>query len=320
MKKLNDLLGSGDLFSVDMFACMSHAEILKNHKQKTQKQPWNVYPPEIQLIFKVAFISVCHQINWDYLQHTLAQRMLTNEADILEILQNVSAKKISCWLEDYPRKERVRAQERATLIKDVGTKIASEFNSDLKLFYRKVSSATLADNQIEKIMDTFEAYRTDPLKKKTNVLTHDLTTEKIIEFRDKENLKPAVDYHIIRTYLRTGRVIPKDTELFKIFKGAPNPRNYIIKKLRETVSEAVMLTAHYAGINVAEINYIEWQIGRNACTNKDPICKNARPNNLPLSIKKLSATACPYEKECLAFNRIEEFIEFEEPIFITSHY
>lgn len=320
MKKLNDLLGSGDLFSVDMFACMSHAETLKNHKQTIQKQPWNIYPAEIQLIFKVAFISICHQINWDYLQHTLAQKILTNEADILDILQNVSAKKISCWLEDYPRKERVRAQERATLIKDVGIKIASEFNSDLKLFYSQVSNATLAGNQFEKIMDTFEAYRKDPLKKKTNVLTHDLTTEKIIDFRDKENLKPAVDYHIIRTYLRTGRVIPKDTELFKFFKGAPNPRNYIIKKLRETVSEAVMLTAHYAGINVAEINYIEWQIGRNACTNKDPICKNERPNNLPLSIKKLSLSACPYEKECLAFNRIEEFIEFEEPIFITSHY
>lgn len=320
MKKLNDLLGSGDLFSVDPFACMAHAETLKKHKLKTPKEHWNSYSPEVQLLFKTAFISICHQINWDYLQHTLSQKILTNDADTLDILQSVSAKTISSWLEDYPKKERIRAQERAFLIRDVGKKIATNFDSDLQEFYKTLSNATLGNNQFEKTMDIFEAYRKDPLKKKTNVLTHDLTTENIIQFRDQENLKPAVDYHIIRTYLRTGRVIPKDKALFKFFKGAPNPRNYITKKLRETVNEAVKLTAHYAGINVAEVNYIEWQIGRNACTNKEPICQNKRTNHLPFSIKKLAPTACPYEKECLAFNKMEEFIEFEEPIFITSLY
>ncbi|WP_236201182.1 hypothetical protein [Pseudomonas pseudonitroreducens] len=320
MKTLNDVLRAGNLFTVDPLACMAHAEIIKKYKSEKKTEIWGNHPPELLLAFKIFFISICHQINWDFLQESIFKNTLGKNLDLIETLKNIDSKTLNSWLIDYPKKDRIKAKERALILRETARTIIEKFDSNPKKLYSAAKNSTLGGKAFEELMNSFTAYQKDPLKKKTNVLTHDLTTEGIIHFEDEENLEPAVDYHIMRTYLRTGRVIPVDQALFKFFKGTPNPRNYITTKLRETVTEAVKLTSHYSRINIAEINYIEWQIGRSACTNKEPICHFHRNSNLPPAIEALSPHPCPYMDSCLAFNTMEEFIEFEEPIFISSHY
>src|SRR3546814_15988328 len=71
------------------------------------------------------------------------------------------------------------------------------------------------------------AYTGDPFDKKARVLAHDLHREGIMMFSDPENLKPAIEYHLIRLYLRSGRVIPASESVRRELIGiqrSPRPR------------------------------------------------------------------------------------------------
>lgn len=320
MKSTNSILGKGQIFDIDPIACMQHAYAIKNFIPEDIIEPWHQHAPEDQLLFKVAFISICHQFNWDFLQTRLYEKIFSSASPLLETIENITPSTISEWLHDYPKKERIHAIERAKLIRNVASVITENFNGSPKEFYDTLSQSSLGRKEFQDIMDLFDAYKKDPLKKKTNVLSHEITSERIFRIEDEGNLEPAVDYHIIRIYLRTGRVLAKDEELYKYFKGTPNPRGYIVSQLRKTVSDALKLTAHYANLNIAQVNFIEWQLGRSTCTNKTPRCALPPPNNAPTSIKKLFDSKCPYADCCTALTQMKEFIEFEEPLFFSTLY
>ncbi|HEK0906692.1 TPA: hypothetical protein SMQ04_001430 [Pseudomonas putida] len=320
MNTTNRILSKGKIFDIDQIACMQHAENIRKFVPDEKIEPWHSSSPAEQLLFKVAFISICHQFNWDFLQNRLYEKLLSSGDSLLATIRNISPTLIKLWLNDYPKKERIRAAERAKLIKNVATTIDINFDGDPNKFYLHLSSCTIGNKKFEEAMSAFEAYKRDPLKKKTNILSHEIITENIFKIKDVQNLEPAIDYHIIRLYLRTGRVIAKDKELFKYFKGTPNPRGYLVSQLRQAVGEALKSTAHYANLNVAQVNFIEWQLGRSTCTNENPRCELPANASISSSISNLFNGCCPYSECCLAFTTLKEFIEFEEPLFFSSHY
>lgn len=320
MKRISSLLGKGSLFDISNIECMSHAQQISNFKPEHSSVLWQDLSAPSKLFFKIAFISICHQINWDYLQDKLYQKIFTANTNPLQTVGAITPSKLAEWLADYPKKDRIRASERARLLRNVAVVVNEQFSGSLDRLYLEISGWSLEHSQFEKNMDIFEAYQSDPLRKKTNVLSHEVVTEKIYKIIGVDHLKPAVDYHIMRNYLRSGRVIPKDPELIKFFTGTPNPRTYIVSELRKSVSEALILTSHYAGLNIAETNFIEWQIGRSICTNHTPACLTRETQNLPRSIQALTTDRCPYIETCMAKNLLTEFIELEEPIFISSHF
>lgn len=325
MKKIEQVLSTGSSFYVDSMACMLHAEKIKRYKRPAEYFSWSGKPPEIQLAFKVAFISICHQFNWDVMQNAVAKNLLDSSEDLVTTLCNVTSTDIENWLAHYPKKERIKAKERAKILRDVGNVFVSKYGGRLKEFYQECEQSNLKKkagaNCFHKIMDSFLGYRTDLLRKKTNVLSHDLIKEKIVSFLDPENAQPAIDYHIMRLYIRTGRVVPADEAVFKFLEGTPNPRGSLVRQLREAVSSAEQLVAYYANLNVADVNYIEWQLARNICTNKDPSCKTLeKQNSIPADIIEICNEACPYVDICLSFNELPRFISFEEPIYISSDY
>lgn len=323
MKKIEELLATKKAFSVDHIACMLHAEIIKKYERPYEIFSWSGETKEVQLFFKVAFISICHQFSWDFLQAKLAHHILQKNEDPLDIVSNVTSKEIATWLSDYPKKERIREKERARILRNVGNVIKEKFNSSLSDFYEECSKASLQNGDFHKLLDNFEGYKSDPLRKKTNVLSHDLLKEDIIKFTDKDFIRPAIDYHIMRLYLRTGRVVATHPIVLDFLKGAPNPRGSLVQQLRSTVSEAEILTAHYSNLNVADVNYIEWQIGRSICRNINPACEYSKStaNNLPADVKKLCFKKnCPYKEICLSFNNMPEFLTLEEPKYISTYY
>jgi hypothetical protein len=333
MASLEQILSTGKSFTVDDMACMEHADVLKKYERPVEVFLWSSMPKEIQLTFKVAFISICHQFNWDYMQDTLAKNLLNQDRDIVDILIGLKSTDIDTWLKDYPKKERIRAKERAGILRNVGQVLKEQYGGDLDLFYKKCNGTNIGDEEsntaaeFHQIMDQFLGYRTDSLRKKTNVLTHDLYKEAIIDFADEKNVRPAVDYHIMRTYVRTGRVVPIDPILFRYLEGAPNPRGSLVRQLRKAVSEAEKLTAFYAGLNVADVNYIEWQIGRSICENKDPLCVSENKSFITAEdIYPLCSGSCPFINNCRSYNDysgfkdLSQFISFEEPKYISTNY
>jgi hypothetical protein len=325
MKSIEQVLSSGDSFSVDSMACMLHAQKIKNYKRPIEKFGWSDESKAIQLGFKVAFISICHQFNWDVMQNALAENLLLNPEKLIHTLNNIKASDLNSWLNHYPKKERIKAPERTKILKNVGKVLVEKFDGSLQLFYDTCTNSALdkqgSSESFHAIMDNFLGYRTDSLRKKTNVLSHDLIKEDIVRFKDPENANPAIDYHIMRLYLRTGRVIPNNEIIFKFLEGSPNPRGTLVRQLREAVSRAEQLTAYYSNLNVADVNYIEWQIARSVCTNKEPQCTSiSDPLALPNDIRELCSSCCPYSEECISNNELPRFISFEEPIYISTDY
>lgn len=321
MKTPEQILSQGPPFMVDPSVCMQHAEVIKAYRRPVETHYWSSSPLHVQLGFKVAFISICHQFNWDFMQDTLAKNILGFGEDLPEKLSVVSSKNISEWLKDYPKQERVRSAERAKLLRNVGEVLCKKYDGNLAKFHDECSSVELENGGFHRLMNGFVGYSTDVLQKKTNVLSHDLVKEGIVQFKDEQHIKPAIDYHIMRLYLRTGRVVAADTGVYRFLRGAPNPRTSLVKNLRKTVSEAEELVAYYSGLNVADVNYIEWQIGRSICLNAKPLCViDNSVINIAADVGVLCSGGCPYVSTCSAKNRDAEFLDFEEPNYVSSDY
>jgi hypothetical protein len=166
-------------------------------------------------------------------------------------------------------------------------------------------------------LDRFEAFREDPLRKKSNVLVHEIVRDRIVTFDDSSEIAPAVDYHIMRLYLRSGRVIPLHLETLDLLKQDSIPRPRLVKLLREAVSEALSLTALYADRSIPEVNSLEWQIGREVCDRGRPNC---RGGNVSIAERfGLATDECPYSNFCHAYAD-EEWRLLREPDLKKSFY
>jgi len=320
-RRIDELLNR-PLFRVDSLACMGAAQVIRHYRARSENTPWGHLPSSIQLTFKLAFIAACHQINWDYLQSRLAENLLCDDCKQLpQRLAKLHASDVQTWLSDYHKPLRIRAKERAQLMRDVGQKLLAHYGGDSSNLLREADYRLEGPSGFLSKLDIFEAYKEDPLRKKSHVLVQDLTREEIARFHDEDKIEPAIDYHIMRLYLRSGRVAPLFSEVGEVLKGRSRPRPRLVKLLRKAVGEALGLTAFYAGLNVSATNYIEWQIGRSICLGEaPPNCLQQRPlTNLDPDIRTLFHSSCPYIGFCLAYTD-DKWRALKEPDFVKSFY
>ena len=87
-------------FSVNPMACSQAAKVLKQYKAPIEEHPWTALPLPTQLSFKIAFVSVCHAFNWDFLQFRMANKLLKEPDELIGKLATLSAKEFSGWLTD----------------------------------------------------------------------------------------------------------------------------------------------------------------------------------------------------------------------------
>ena len=127
---------------------------------------------------------------------------------------------------------------------------------------------------------------------------HDLVRVGIARFTVEDTIEPAVDYHIMRLYLRTGRVAPLHRSTLELLKHDSRPRARLIKLLRETVGEALALTAFYAKVPIPTLNSREWQLGRKICERTRPRCSDVE--DAVRDQLALNSSSCPYSGFCRA--------------------
>jgi hypothetical protein len=307
------------VFRVVPTACFIAAQSLRHYHRPVERHPWSTLPPAQQLAFKLAFISICHEFNWDFLQQRLAEVLLDDPFHLAERLATVDARQVREWLINYPRQERVHAQQRASLLRDVGRVLLARWRGDAANLIIECGGRLVGAGGFFEELDEFAAYRADPQRKKSKVLVHDLIRESILRFVDESEVEPAVDYHLIRIYVRTGRVVSRDAALDPFFEGRPRPRKRLMRLLREAVSDAAKLTALYANIPVPDINYVEWQFARTICRAEGPACEEAPRDQLPHDVAALVETACPYHSFCEKHNRQRNSV-LREPEFSKGYY
>ncbi len=289
---------SQDPFRVDQTRCFLLGQKLKGLKFPREEAPWSNLPKGQQFLFKILFISICHQFNWDFLQENLFRAFSKNIENLEPWAKNFSSKEIESILTKYPKQERVRAQERSKIIRTTAKKLYDNeyFISLIRKHNPKVclNGASGFYNQLQKI----PAFRADPLMKKSAVLVHDLFREEICIISDPEEMIPAVDYHIQRSYIRTGRVFTDKRSVIEALKDRTDRRVRLVQLFRKNVSEAMSLTSFYSGLSIADLNYAEWQISRNICTKNKPFCSARLLGDLPSEFYDIEEKKCPFYGSC----------------------
>jgi hypothetical protein len=315
----------GTPFLIDKFRCLDAAKMLAGYRAHEEIRPWSNASIPARLAFKTLFVSICHQMNWDVLQAALAGWMMPDTDRRLVEFAHTTPAQIRELLRDYPKQERVRAHERAKTLRD--TAVALEpLLAPGGHFHQLLDEPRLAGAEgFYQVVSQIKAFQSDFLEKKARVLAHDLHREHIVRFADPENLKPAVEYHLIRLYLRTGRVFPTHEAVLDELRGdRRQPRPRLVHLLRATVDQAMRDTAFYAGLDVATLNYVEWQLARTICVaelNRDwhPLCLHAPRSELPEDVRLLVAFTCPYAEGCRALND-RGYDWFHEPQFEKAIY
>lgn len=309
---------AGNPFSIDLTQCFLAAEAVGNFMPGDAENPWASASIESQLTFKLFFVAICHQINWDFLQRRMYEHFFVGEVgEMLDRARTFSPKLVEKMLEGYHRPERIRASERAKYLRTTAEVLSTNFGNIPWNLVK--SNAVFGSNGLLEQIRAIPAYGEDPLGKKANAFAQELARENIVSFSDGDRIPPAIDYHLIRLYLRTGRVVANDKSVFRTLSTGSTHRMRLVNLLREAVSEALSQTAAYARVPSHVLNYLEWQIGRNRCEREFMNCDGPWPSELFDSSVIVVSSCCPHRDFCTAY-RNPEWRRMLEPAIKKAFY
>lgn len=299
---------------------MLAADALRSFRAQQQKEPWSDLPKRAQFIFKTLFVSICHQFNWDFLQGAMANWILPDPESRLAALSSTRPSDIARLLSGYSKPERIRAEQRARMLRTTAAELRQLLRSG-KIDSLIATPRLAGPGGFYDIMTPLSAFSEDELEKKVRVLAHDLHRETILKFDDPVNLKPAIEYHLIRLYIRSGRVYPTSQPVRDHLTntiGDSRPR--LVRLLRKAVEEAMTFTSLYAGMDIATLNYVEWQIGRSICIpDIPPYCSRPPVERMPTDIETLSPCRCIYAGFCRSYTD-SKYGWYNEPRFQKAIY
>jgi hypothetical protein len=256
-----------------------------------------------QIWVELLTVTICHQANWDKLHSIIVGLAGTDPSRIHpRCLSQISGAEFRQMFGAAYDADRIRTQERVRLLR--GTANAMETDAEgPKIDWLPHGPIRLAgESGLYNHLGQIEAFRADPLQKKSRILVHDLLQYELISVSDPENIAPAVDYHLIRLYVRTGRVFPVRVELLDRLTDQGTPRVEFHTDLRAAVEEAMTYSAASAGIRIDQLNQIEWQIARSYCTRRNPRCNGPflpeKPIDFELERLAKRVQGCPIRCDC----------------------
>ena len=307
---------------VDRFTSYLIGETLRGVTVEPARHPLQI-DRRHQIWTEIVFVSICHQANWDLFH----DRVMSVAGECLESLHPSrlaaqSSSEFRSLFGDAFSPDRLRLSERVRLLQNLGLK-AGDWPSCARLL--NDCDATLAGpDGIYSWLSTFEAFAQDPLQKKSRVLVHQLLRYGLVSVVDAESIAPAIDYHLIRLYVRTGRVLPAKSELAEKLVDGRTARVEFLTALRRAVQEAMHYTAASSGLRLDQLNHIEWQIARSFCTRLEARChKGPTPEKrLDEGIVMASERCgghCPLVGECLGVLN-EELRNIQDPRSVRAYY
>lgn len=292
---------------VNELQCASFVPILKDlslHSNSEDDFSLRDTPRACQIRALIYLVSICHSINWDFLMGDLARDLfsLTHgfEAENVIQLEYPSFKRL---FRTYRRSDgSVGYTRRLRNLKKIAALLSErkELINELSTDYRIASP-----EYVRSLLEELPVYNEDPLRKKLHVLIKEFVKRRLVMGVNLADLEPAIDYHIMRLYLRTGRITIRDGELLIRLVHRRPVRIEQITKLRAVVSEAIKYTSWISDIPVAILNDLEWLFARSACRRNDVQCLNGRN--------------CEFASWCFsAFKNIDEMVT--EPRSRHGHY
>lgn len=266
---------------------------------------------------EVVCAAICHQINWDFLRHAIYQLTIQDHSWLVpRKLARITTKKVQQLLGNYNRPERIRAKERCSLLRSLGKSLSVLNYSYSDIFFSAESKIKEVD-EILTILNSSKAFSGDPEGKKAQILLQNLSDYSELSSLS-EYCKPAIDYHIIREFLRRGLVQPRNQSAYEfIFNPSVQRKEQTVGALRKICSEEFYTLQWITSCDITTLNTIEWWIGRSVCLKEYPDCNLQTDESQWL---KPYFEQCPFYHSCRAIQADKRFLEIVEPNYQGSSY
>lgn len=253
-------------------------------------------PFERRIACEVVCAAICHQVNWDYLRQAVLDRTKADGGWLDgERLAGISEGEVSLLFAGYKKPERIREKERCRILHEVGEMVCAA-GGYIPLFLGE-EEKLLPIGVIRGCLQKCAAFSGDPKEKKLQLLL-----QKLSRYEGFQGLSshcgPAVDYHLIRCYLRRGLLLPR-TKYAKEFVACSSSgrREGTVGALRHLCGGLLEQIAWYTDLDICTVNSVEWNIGRSVCIQGMPDCRLESPDAAWLKARYLK---CPFYGNCQA--------------------
>lgn len=266
---------------------------------------------------EVICATICHQINWDFLRKSVLDYTI-NHPDWIkpENMRKIRSQNISSILSAYDKPERIRAGERAKMLRSLGLLLYNLGYKYSDMFF-DCNGNIREKESIFAIFKSSLAFVNDPEEKKIQLLLQNLSDYSQFSLLSNYS-KPAIDYHIIRLYLRRGMIKPQNQEATDyIFSPEKQRMEKTVAMIRKLCSEIFILINWLSNVDIKTINSIEWWIGRSVCTKDFADCNLCRSKAQWLRLKY---DKCPFSESCYAYKYNKDYLTLTEPTYNGSSY
>src|SRR5579871_1571477 len=160
-----------------------------------------------QIWAELLTVAICHQANWDRLHSTVVRLARMDRSQIHpKCLGHLSGNDFRRMFGEAYDPDRIRITERVKLLRATANEVEADAVGPKFDWIPQGLVALGGESGLYDHLRQFEAFRADPLQKKSRIFVHDLLQYKLISVSDPEHIAPAIDYHLTRLYVRTGRV------------------------------------------------------------------------------------------------------------------
>lgn len=276
---------------------------------------FNIFGENNAIMCEIICASICHKINWDYLRMRIYDKTLYNPEWLLPYnLETISESEVYELLCTYEKKERIRANERAKILRHIGEWAKKYLQiRDVFINNSKLLDYTVIHNNLLKC----DVFSSDPQEKKLQLLI-----QKVSFLNGYELLSsyyhPAIDYHLIRNYLRRGLIICKTKKAWEYINNIEaNRTEKTVAAIRLHCSNMINEISLYTNLDISTINLIEWHIGRSVCMQEKADCKLETKSSNWLKPK---FEVCPFYYTCTARCYNQSYLNITEPNYDGTSY
>jgi len=265
---------------------------------------------------------------WDYMVHA-ARRAMRAEPDYFMASRlaqaNEDALRAIFSDDGIPENSTLdRIGERLAQWHDASRVLLRRYHGDVMNLYHASGRLLRGEQGIMARLAEFQAY-SDPVEKKSFLFIMFAQRSGAWQIADLDNLKVAIDYHIMRIALRSGMVLLQDTDLQQRIKAKQPVTAEQDNQIREAVREACDVLVRNSRHSVFEVDNILWMMGRNCCFyDYDPICGShvcwrQAQCTFVRSIDYACPSLCLFDGVCLG-SRDEEYRSYWETTLYTEFY
>jgi hypothetical protein len=275
--------------------------------------------PSTALLGEVLAASICHSTNWDRLRASVSRAARDPEWFAAHRLARLTPTEFQEAFGDGLADDSTFVGRYRLFTETAGLVVAGELRLDglLDGATRVGGEGGLYDR-----LGRIPAFSRDPEQKKARILVQELCRTALIDPIDPASIRPAVEYHLIRLYLRTERVLPTRAEDRSRLTTATTFRAPVIGRVRRAVESAMYFTASAAEISIPHLNQLEWQIARSYCVRGNPRCGGPFDPEKPCDETVLALAnggRCPFADLCAASDDSSGLARLIEPQLSSRH-